>query len=294
MRTYARHFEHYELGGSLLTDKDIVFHSFMKLSAKILTIHQFFLLCCAIYIYPMYRISKVYFKNYWFYSFLLLIVSLSFWTYGVNGIRNGMATSFFLWAMTYRDKSLPQILFLTAAVLFHQTLLLPVGAFFIAKYFTNVKVFSVFWLSAIPLSIALGGFWESLFISVGFADPRLESYLSGSVNNSFRFDFLIYSAAAILLGWYFIFIRKFKDKTFNSLFITYLICNAFWILVIRASFSNRFAYLSWFLMAVIIIYPILKDKTLIRKRKLFLNSAVLFYFLFTYFMYAVYYAEPEL
>ena len=40
--------------------------------------------------------------------------------------------------------------------------------------------------------------------------------------------------------------------------IIYLTANAFWILVIRSSFSNRFAYLSWFLMAIIIFYPFFK------------------------------------
>ena len=36
--------------------------------------------------------------------------------------------------------------------------------------------------------------------------------------------------------------------------------NAFWIMVIRAEFSNRFAYLSWFLYPIVLAYPLLKLK----------------------------------
>ena len=32
----------------------------------------------------------------------------------------------------------------------------------------------------------------------------------------------------------------------------------FWIIVINASFSNRFAYLSWFLYPIVLSYPLLR------------------------------------
>ena len=34
------------------------------------------------------------------------------------------------------------------------------------------------------------------------------------------------------------------------------LCNAFWIMVIRSAFSNRFAYLSWFIYPIVIAYPL--------------------------------------
>ena len=67
------------------------------------------------------------------------------------------------------------------------------------------------------------------------------------------------------------------------LFNIYLFANAFWILVIRANFSNRFAFLSWFLLALVICYPWLKfyfEKNQHRK----LGMIMLAYFGFTYLM----------
>ena len=59
-------------------------------------------------------------------------------------------------------------------------------------------------------------------------------------------------------------------------------------MVIRSSFSNRFAYLSWFIYPVVMAYPLLrmniwKDQD--RKTALIL----FFYSGFTFFMFFVYY-----
>jgi hypothetical protein len=63
-----------------------------------------------------------------------------------------------------------------------------------------------------------------------------------------------------------------------------MIANTFWILVIRANFSNRFAYLSWFLMAIVIAYPLLKVKFWDDHYKN-VGRIFLAYYLFTYFMF---------
>ncbi|MDY8136294.1 EpsG family protein [Aquimarina sp. 2201CG5-10] len=291
MRTYARHFEHYLYGGDVIVDKDVIFHMFMKFCATFLSVNGFFLLCAFIYIYPMYRVSKVLFKDYWFYSFFMLVISFSFWTYGVNGIRNGMATSLFLMALSYPNKKVMQILFCVLAALFHKTLLLPIGAYILTFFYNAPKTFLIGWLVAIPMSIALGGFWESLFASMGFADDRLGGYLTGGETqgrSGFRYDFLIYSAFAVFAGWYFIFKKQFEDKLYFQIFNVYVMANAFWILVIRANFSNRFAYLSWFLMAVVIVYPFLKQR-FFKNQHILLGRVVFLYFAFTYFMYFIYY-----
>jgi hypothetical protein len=152
------------------------------------------------------------------------------------------------------------------------------------------------WIGAIPLSLALGGFWETFFAGLGLADERLGGYLltagdAESFNRvGFRWDFLIYSAGAVFAGWYFIFKRNYYDKLYHQIFNIYVLCNAFWILVIRASFSNRFAYLSWFLMALVIIYPLLKQN-FFKNQHFFIGKIAVFYFSFTYLMYYVYYAE---
>ena len=58
-------------------------------------------------------------------------------------------------------------------------------------------------------------------------------------------------------------IRARNDAFYRRLLCTYLATNAFWLLAMYAAFSNRFAYLSWFMMPWLIVYPFIpnNDKT---------------------------------
>lgn len=296
MTTYSQYFNYYANGGVISSEKDVFFHSFMKFCAQIMSMHYFFLLCSFLYVFPMYKISKNHFGPYWAYSALILIVSFSFWTYATNGIRNGLATSLFLWGIAYYDKKVIMFTLFVFAALTHQTLLLPIAAFLLTFFYNNPKAYLTLWFLCIPLSIGLGGFWEGFFASLGFGDGRLGGYLLGEADPEafksvgFRWDFLIYSGSAVFTGWYFIIKRKFDDKLYIQLFNTYVLANAFWILVIRANFSNRFAYLSWFMIAVIIIYPFLKQKFYTNQHKV-IGLVIMAYFSFTLFMFYVYYGN---
>lgn len=288
MPTYAAHYTRYLNNGEITASHDIAFHMFMKFCSNFISIHFFFLLCIVLYVVPMYVISKKIFKEYWFYAFLLLISSFSFWSYGVNGIRNGLATSIFLMAYAYRENKVILVALLTLSCAFHKTMLLPTLAYILTLFFNDSKYYLRWWFLSIPLSLFLGGFWVSLFTTLGFGDERLSGYLTAGQNTSFRWDFLIYSGSAVFTGWYFIFKKGFNDAVYNQLFNIYLVCNGFWVMVIRANFSNRFAYLSWFMIALIIIYPYLK-KVFFEDQHIAIGRVAFAYFGFTYFMYRIYY-----
>ncbi|MDH7446575.1 EpsG family protein [Aquimarina sp. 2201CG14-23] len=288
---YYRTFMEYSHGAPILTANDYGWHVFMRAMSSISTIHTFFSICAFIYIFPMYKISKDFFKEYWYYAFFMFIVSFSFWTYGVNGMRNGAACSLFLWGVSYRKNKVVMGAFFLLASLFHKTALLPIMAFIMTYFYNNPKVYFKVWLACIPLSLALGSVWISLFANLGFGDDdRLAGYLTSEAaagtfsSTGFRWDFLFHSAFAVFAGWYFVFKRKFKDAMYYQLLNTYLVCNGFWILVINANYSNRFAYLSWFMMAIIIIYPFLKQQ-FFKDQHFMIGKVMLVYFSFTYFMY---------
>jgi len=289
---YYRGYMAYERGAAISKNVgDYGWHVFMRAAAQVMSIHTFFTIIAFIYIFPMYRISRIFFKAYWYYAFLMFIVSFSFFTYGVNGIRNGAAASLFLWGISYHRKKLIMAIFFFLAIQFHKTLFLPILAYLATFFYNNPKIYFKGWLACIPLSLILGGFWIALFTSLGFGDDRLAGYLTGEAeaNSGFRWDFIFYSAFAVFAGWYFIIKRKYTDKVYFQLFNTYLICNGFWILVIRANFSNRFAYLSWFMMAIVIIYPLLKQQ-FFKNQHIMIGKILLAYFAFTFLMYNIYYA----
>ena len=286
--TYARLFKIYKYGGQHYDEGDIIFNILMLLCSKIMSVNMFFLICAFFYVYFLYIVCKKWFPNYWFYAFLLLVGSFSFWGGGVNGIRNSMAGSIFLLGIS-RDKRLFQVGLILIAIGIHKSMFLPTIGFVIAQFFNKPKVMVAFWLLCIPLSLAAGGFWENFFATLGFEDDRISYLTEGNINSDkfssigFRWDFLFYSATAVLAGWYFIVKKGFKDKVYYRLFITYVFANAFWILVIRANFSNRFAYLSWFMMALVIIYPFLKME-LMKNQNRVLAKVMLIYFAFTFLM----------
>src|SRR5690554_1589566 len=165
------------------------------------------------------------------YSFLFLVTAFSFWTYGTNGIRNGIAGSIFLWGMS-REKKIWQVIIILIAINIHKSMALPAAAFLLANFYNNPKVLMYFWAFCIPLSLIAGGAFIDLFASIGFDDRT--SYLTQEniynvefASTGFRWDFLLYSATAVFAGWFYIFKRKYKDKIYFWLFNTYILTNAF-------------------------------------------------------------------
>jgi hypothetical protein len=287
MTTYNNIFVRYSTGGDINSNKDLFFHIFTKFLSKIINAKTYFFICACLYVIPLFIVCKKWFQNYWFYGFLFLISAFSFWAYGTNGIRNGIAGSLFLLAVS-REKRIWQILWLILAINFHKTMLLPTLGFLLANFYNQPKKMMIFWILCIPLSLLGGGYFETFFSTIGIDDERL-SYLTEVVssdkfsNTGFRWDFLLYSSTGVFAGWYYIVKVKYKDKIYFWLFNTYLFANAFWILVIRANFSNRFAYLSWFMIGLVIIYPLLRMKIISNQHK-HIGIILIAYFAFTFLM----------
>ena len=166
---------------------------------------------------------------------------------------------------------------------------LPLLIFITTYFYQNTKTYFYAWLASIALSVTLGSVWISLFTQLGFGDDRLTAYLNKAPeagkfsSTGFRWDFLVYSAIPIVLGYFYVFKLGFKDKAYERILQTYLVANAFWVMVIRANFSNRFAYLSWFMMAVVIFYPPFKQ-VLVENQFRKIGYLMVGYFTITYIL----------
>jgi len=292
MGTYAQIYRKMQAGETLIIRKDKLFNYFMVACSKIMGPRSFFFLVAVLYTLPCYFFSKKYCGSYWYFVLFLFVASFMFWPYGTNGIRNGMATSLFILALCYYDRKILMYSIMVLAYFLHSSLLIPIAGFIVAGIYKNPKIYLYIWLVAIPLSLVGGGFWEGFFGGFGFGDDtRAGDYLTkGNINNDnfaytgFRWDFLFYSSFAVFGGWYYIFKKKLTDKFYIHLWGTFMIANAFWVLVIRANFSNRFAYLSWFLMAPVLAYPLLRYKLFPNQYRL-IGIITAIYFLFTYLLY---------
>ena len=151
---------------------------------------------------------------------------------------------------------------------------------FVSYYFIRSPKWCIFfWILSIVISLTAGSFMESFFAGLGF-DEKLTNYIRGNSDSEtmaqfsqtgFRWDFLLYSSMPIILGWYIVMRCKITDRQYIVLLNTYILSNAFWIMVIRASFSNRFAYLSWFMYAIVLFYPLIKIPVYNRQGKVLAN-----------------------
>lgn len=278
-------------GKEVLVEKDYLFNYLMILCSKFMSARSFFQTVDIIYILPVFLFSQKYFGRYWFFAFFLFVSSFTFWSFGTNGLRNGLGTSLFIWGLCFYDRKIWMYIIFVMSYFMHASSIIPLAAFIVSGIYRNPKMYIYIWLLSIPLSLAGGSVWTSFFSSLGFAEDRTQGYLTGGseeYNNQFsqtgfRWDFLLYSSSAVFLGWYFIFKKKITNPFYIHIFGVYCIANAFWILVITAAFSNRFAYLSWFLMPAIIAYPMFRYKLWKDQYKTF--GIILFiYFLFTFFM----------
>jgi hypothetical protein len=194
---------------------------------------------------------------------VFLLNSLMFFPFGVNGLRNGLACHLVLLGASFLldDKWVTGSLVCLIAVGFHRSAFLPIAALLVGIFLIrNVRYVIVFWFGTILVSLLAGDVFAGLFAGVGF-DERMTQYvtisdLSEFSQSGFRWDFLLYSAMPVAMAWYVCVKKGLQDNWYNVICTVYCLCNAFWILVIRSAFSNRFAYLSWFLYPIVIAYPL--------------------------------------
>ena len=264
--------------------------------ASHLTVSDWFLIVEIGYIGFVLLGSKVLLgENSWL-AILFFLSAFSTFTYGTNGIRNGLACSVCIFAMAYGanrnmlQMSIAGVIFVLAFGI-HRSIALPIAAFFVASYvIKSPKMAIYFWIASIGLSLVAGGTLINFFAGLGF-DDRMSSYSQMSEatahefsHTGFRWDFLLYSAMPIWLTWY---VNQKAEKeralygetmeemetgvlgagriadahsmrVFNILATTYILANSFWVMVISAAFSNRFAYLSWFLYPMVLAYGVIR------------------------------------
>lgn len=199
-------------------------------------------------------------------GFLFCISAFSFWGYATNGIRNGLACSVALIGIIYmiRRDLLSATIICLIAIGIHRSTVLPISMAVLAVYFVKSPKYAIyFWLVSIVISLTFGNTIAAFFAQFGL-DDRMDRYLTMSTQNllfsrvGFRWDFLLYSSVPVIMTWYVTQKREINDPVFNQLAVTYLLSNSFWVMINRAAFSNRFAYLSWFIFPILVAYMFIR------------------------------------
>lgn len=291
--TYAKSF-YASLSNSFVIKSDILFNYTMQWFARSgFSVHLWLLFVEAVYIGCTAWATCKLFPYKTMTSFAFMLAAFSFFAYGTNGIRNGMACSVFLVSLTLmKDKRwILAAIFAFAAMNIHKSLLLPIVALAFAYFYRNTKAYALGWVACIALSLVAGDTFIDFFTSQNLIDTGRDSdYLSGEYTDmdafshtGFRYDFLLYGCIPIIVGCYFVFKKNFDNTFYRLMLNVYIICNSFWILVNSSWLSNRIAYLSWFIYGFVLMYPLL-ESPYVHNRKRWVVYAVIGNAAFSYLM----------
>lgn len=247
-------------------DKDIIWSKIQIVLSPVLfrngTLYLFLL--AFIYCFSYYSFSRKYFPSQYAGYFILCVVScLGFVSYGSNTIRAGFTLALLIYTL-YATKWWVKFLLVICAVGSHLSMLLPIFGYLMAKYvLKNNKWCEYIWLGFLIIT-SLTSLASDIMMLIGGVDSRAEGFAdfdgySETYRTGFRWDFLIYSIAPLLFARY-NFKHMIKESFFYStIYRTYLLVNAFWLLMIRLPLTDRVAYLSWFMIPFLLLYPVLNS-----------------------------------
>lgn len=274
------------------------FWRFLRDTCRVMggTVHFWFFIIAVVYIsFPLIGFRKLVGENAWM-AMLFFLSAFSTYQFGVNGLRNGFACSMVILAFAIAaNGNISKMLLGGVVIIFamgsHKSVMLPLAAFLAATYVIKSPKWAIyFWIASIGVSLVAGGTMVNFFSGLGFDDRMaaygnsMDQYTDSFSSTGFRWDFLAYSAMPVWLTWY---VTKKAEKersmygdtveeaetnitgagriadahsmrVFNILATTYILANSFWVMVIKAAFSNRFAYLSWFLYPVVLAYAVIR------------------------------------
>ena len=251
----------------------------------------FFLVIACIYFIGAWVACRKLFPKDVMMAFLVFLAAFSTFSYGTNGIKAGAAASLFLIAVAYYENKWIALLFLCLSLGFHHSMTLPIGAFLLAYFYKNTKAYFIAWGICLLMAVLHISYFQNLL--AGMSDERGAEYLMSSGQNwggrsGFRLDFVLYSAMPVLVGYWAIFRKYIQSRTYEFILSIYLTTNGVWMLCMYANFTNRIAYLSWFLYPFVLIYPFLNEDWGENKYRTFAWVAFL-HLSFTLFMSIIYY-----
>lgn len=253
---------------------------------------SFFLFIAAIYFGAAYLGIRKLFPDNTLAAYLVFLAAFSTFSYATNGIKAGAAASLFILALGYRENLKVCIPLVLLSWGFHHSMIMVVAAFVVTLFVKNPKVYFAGWVFCFLMAAAHVSAFAEFFSR--FTTEHGASYLlteggDEGTKGGFRIDFILYSAMPVVVGWYAVFKKKIKlTSLYKNLLNLYLCLNGIWMLCMYAAFTNRIAYLSWFLYPIVLVYPFLQEDWGKNKYRIF-STVMLGHLAFTWFMQIVYY-----
>lgn len=247
------------------------------------------------YVMGMAVAARRFMPRHMFLTFLLLISAFSFWGYATNGLRHGMASSIALVGLSFFMKSRRDLWMgmglMVLAVLTHTAMALTLACALFALRWRNVKWSVAIWVACCVIAFLLPDVVTDFLASMDSGGKdRMGYYATQATDKAglfsrtgYRWDFLLYSAVPIAIGWLLVVKDKVHDEMYTFLLNVYIYANSFWVLINTVAYSNRFAYLSWFIYPLLLAYPFFKIPVM-KYQGFAAGVMIIFFSLFTFLM----------
>ena len=274
------------------SETNIIFSNLLAWCAKTFpTPTEFYLINAFIYFGGIFIACRRMFPGNTLAALLTYLAAFSTFSYAVNGVKAGVAASVFLVSLTFYNRKWVMVLLAFLSLGLHHSMIVCFVALIIALFYHNPKLCLGIWVICFFMAMFHITTLQNIFASIS-EDSR---YISETIENSvkgisgFRIDFILYSFTPIAMGIYAIFFKKIESEVYNFILSLYLIVNSAWMLCMYANFTNRIAYLSWLMLPIVLIYPVLHPAWGENRFKSF-SFVMLAHLSFTLFMHFVYYA----
>lgn len=178
---------------------------------------------------------------------------------GMNTIRQGVGFSFFFLSLTYDSNKRLRYLFMFLALSIHLSIVIPIIVFEASKYIRNIKYPIFVFILCTFLSILKFNIY-ALFQNIpliSIAD-KMESYSNVDASDykiGFRIDFFFFNLLFAIIGYH---IYKNTQSSLKYL-SSYFILSGFFFLMFNSGYSDRYGFLSWIFIPLIIL-PVLNGE----------------------------------
>lgn len=270
-----------------------------------LEITPLFLLGAFLYFGCTYLACRKWFPRDTTMAYLVFLGAFSTYSYSFNGVKAGIAGAIFILGLAYYENRVLSVVLILLSWGFHHSMQMPVAAYILTLFFKSPKWYFYGWAFCVVMAILHVSAFQNLFGSISadqLNDEHGASYLLFDTTSKyiyqtdFRLDFLLYSAMPVLVGYKIVMKEKLKvSKQYAALLHMYLCTNGIWLLCMYASYTNRIAYLSWFMYPFVLIYPFLKEDLrgvlILKSRNQYVQLAKVasYHLYFTLFMELVFY-----
>ncbi len=271
---------------------DPVWHVVEFLCSRVMTYRGWFLVLAVVYVgcyfWSAMRLSKTAAAA----MFISFVGGFAFYSYGINGLRTGIAVALIILGYSFITDWRRLTLCCLAAICCHLSALIPIACLLLGRYLSRVAPRkSLLIVSALWIVICLGSYLlgrpgeplDRLITNLLSHSGRLEYLVNPEIlatfnnpyNTGFRLDFILFSLLGPAVSFVYLYVGRYRSPFYVGCVISYLLANAFWLLVIRLPFTDRFAYLSWFLLPILLIYPLTDHRLRLPHRRFILPLALL-------------------